>query len=682
MIVAEDNKLVYENEGEHLEIIPWGTDGFRVRSTRFPMLSTESNALSMDVSHKATQCLVEGSRGEITNGKIKAAINGRGKITLYNQNGAIVLDEYQRSRNATMKKGVDKDRTTRFNSALKIEPRMFTGIAGGDFKLTLRFESDPDEKIFGMGQYQQDNLNLKGTELELAQRNSQASVPFMISNLGYGFLWNNPAIGRVSFGKNITTWEAEATKELDYWITVGDTPQEIERHYGEVSGTVPEAPDYSLGFWQSRLRYRTQEELLKAAHEYKRRHLPIDVIVIDYFHWPKSGEFRFDSKYWPDPEAMCKELEKMGIKLMVSIWPTVDNTATTFDELNERGLLVRADRGPQIMMDFLGNNGFVDFTNPKAQKYVWNLVKQNYYDKGVTLFWLDEAEPEYRAYDFDNYRYYEGSALEVANKYPVGFSKAFYDGMYAQGVKNPMNLVRCAWAGSQKYGALVWSGDVDSSFKSLRNQLAAGLSMGIAGIPWWTTDIGGFHGGVDTDPEFQELVTRWFEFATFCPVMRMHGDRDPHTEPLGDGGGRQPSGAETEIWAYGDKAYDIMRRHLSIREALKPYLRKQMDTAHKSGDPVMRPLFFDFPDDNVWDITDEYMFGTDILVAPVLYAKLEKRQVYLPGNSDINWIDVYTGEKYSGGTTIETELKLDHLPVFIRSEELLEAFKPYHKAND
>ncbi|WP_407885706.1 glycoside hydrolase family 31 protein [Levilactobacillus sp. N40-8-2] len=679
MIIADKNKLVYENQGEHLEITPWGTDSFRVRSTKFPQLCHEDNALSMAVNHRADECLAVGQRGEITNGKIKAAVNGRGKITFFDQNDKILLDEYQRSRNATMKKGVDEDRTTRFNSALKIEPRTFSGIAGGDFKLTLRFESEPNEKVFGMGQYQQANLDLKGTELELAQRNSQATVPFMISNLGYGFLWNNPAIGRATFGKNVTTWEANATKELDYWITAGDTPSEIERHYAEVTGTVPEIPDYGLGFWQSRLRYRTQEELLHAAHEYKRRHLPIDVIVIDYFHWPKSGEFRFDHKYWPDPEAMCQELDKMGIKLMVSIWPTVDNTASTFADLNERGLLVRADKGPQIMMDFLGNNGFVDFTNPKAQRYVWDLVKKNYYKKGVTLFWLDEAEPEYRAYDFDNYRYYEGSALEVANKYPVGFSKAFYDGMRSEGIDNPMNLVRCAWAGSQKYGALVWSGDVDSSFKSLRNQLAAGLSMGIAGIPWWTTDIGGFHGGVDTDPDFQELVTRWFEFATFCPVMRMHGDRDPHTEPLGDGGGRQPSGAETEVWAYGEKAYNIMRRHLNIREALKPYLKRQMDVAHQKGDPIMRPLFFDFPRDDVWDITDEYMFGTDILVAPVLYAKLDKRQVYLPGDSDVDWFDVYTGEKHLGGTMITVNLDLDHLPVFTKNKELLNNFDAYHE---
>lgn len=674
MIFKKDNKLVYENKMEHLEVIPWGKNSLRVRSTKLPKLSDLENALTEKVLPTNSVLEITKTDGKITNGKIAAKIDSRGKLVFLKDTGDILLEEYQRSRNTEMTTTVNTDKTHRFNSALKIEPRMFAGISGGDFKLTVRFESDPKEKVFGMGQYQQDFLDLKGTEVELAQRNSQASVPFMISSLGYGFLWNNPAIGKANFGKNITTWTAEATKELDYWITADDTPQAIERNYADVAGKVPEIPEFGLGFWQSRLRYRTQDEVLAAAKGYKDRGLPIDVIVIDYFHWPKSGEFRFDEKYWPNPEQMTQELDKMGIKLMVSIWPTVDNTASTFKDMDERGLLVQADRGPQIMMDFLGNNGFVDFTNPKAQKYVWNLAKKNYADKGVSLFWLDEAEPEYRAYDWDNYRYYEGSALEVANKYPVGFSKAFYEGQRAMGVQNPINLVRCAWAGSQKYGALVWSGDVDSSFQSLRNQLAAGLSMAIAGIPWWTTDIGGFHGGVNTDAGFRELVTRWLQFATFCPVMRMHGDRDPHTAPLGDGGGRQPSGAETEIWGYGEQVYNIMADHLQLRERLRPYLRAQMNNTHEYGDPIIRPLFYDFADDQqAWETENEFMFGDQILVAPVLYAGVTEQSVYLPDGK--TWLDAYTGKSFEGGQTISISVTMQHIPVFVLDAELLPVFQ-------
>jgi alpha-glucosidase (family GH31 glycosyl hydrolase) len=229
--------------------------------------------------------------------------------------------------------------------ALGLDAREFQPIPGGDYQLKIRFESNPDEKIFGMGQYQHPYLDLKSCILELAQRNSQVSVPFAISNLGYGFLWNNPAIGQVTFGKNATEWVARSTKQLDYWITAGDTPAEIEEAYAGVTGTVPMMPDYGMGFWQCKLRYRTQDELLDIAREYKRRGLPISVIVIDFFHWPKQGEWKFDPAYWPDPDMMVRELEEMGIKLMVSVWPTVDKECENYSEMLQNGYLVRTDRG-------------------------------------------------------------------------------------------------------------------------------------------------------------------------------------------------------------------------------------------------------------------------------------------------------------------------------------------------
>ena len=196
-----------------------------------------------------------------------------------------------------------------------------------------------------MGQYQQELLNLKGADLELAHRNSQASVPFALSSLGYGFLWNNPAVGRCVFGANITSWEAESTKGMDYWITAGDTPAEIEEAYAGATGRVPMMmPEYAMGFWQCKLRYQTQEELLQVAREYKRLGLPISVIVVDFFHWPKQGEWRFDPTYWPDPDGMIRELKEMGIELMVSIWPTVDRASENYEEMLEKGYLIRTDR--------------------------------------------------------------------------------------------------------------------------------------------------------------------------------------------------------------------------------------------------------------------------------------------------------------------------------------------------
>ena len=235
-------------------------------------------------------------------------------------------------------------------SSLMIEAREFKPLLCADeYKLKVRFLSHQNEKIYGLGQYQMPYLNLKGMDLELAHRNSQSSVPFAVSSLGYGFLWNNPAIGRVNFGRNLTTWEAESTRKLDYWITAGDTPAEIEEAYAGVTGKVPMMPEYAMGFWQCKLRYQTQEELLEVAREYKKRGLPISVIVIDYFHWPYQGEWKFDPVYWPDPDAMIAELQEMGIELMVSIWPTVDYRSENFREMKEKGLLNRLNR-PAITM--------------------------------------------------------------------------------------------------------------------------------------------------------------------------------------------------------------------------------------------------------------------------------------------------------------------------------------------
>lgn len=686
MLFKEKESLCLRNGNELLRIQSWGKNSFRVRATKYPEFTGNDNALTEKVNHHKSKVIIDPAcqTGQITNGNIVAKIDSFKNISFYNAQGKTLLRGFQRNRVGNMTASVDNATVNHFNSALNIDSREFTPLPGADYELKVRFEANPGEKLFGMGQYQQSFINLKSARLELAHRNSQASVPFVLSNQGYGFLWNNPAIGDVVFAKNETVWHARSTKEMDFWITAGNTPKEIEEQYANVTGKVPLMPDYGLGYWQCKLRYRTQEELLATAREFKRRNLPISVIVIDYFHWPKSGEYTFDKRYWPDPVGMIKELHAMGIKLMVSVWPTVDRTSSHYKEMQEKGYLVQVERGVPITMDFLGNNGFIDFTNPNAQKYLWQLLKKNYADKGVDLFWLDEAEPEYTVYDFDNYRYYNGSNLQIGNLYPVKYSQAVYEGQKAEGKKQIVNLVRSAWAGSQKYGALVWSGDIDSSFRSLRNQLAIGLSMGIAGIPWWTTDIGGFHGGVDSNPDFQELVTRWFEFATFCPVMRMHGDREPHTKPLSpDGGGKMPSGGATEPWAYGPEVLSIMRKYLELRMRLKPYIKKLMVKAHEKGTPIMRPLFYDFPDDQTaWDIEDEYLFGPNILIAPVLYSQkeLQSRSIYLPKDTD--WVDPYTGTCYNGGQRIEVSPDLAHLPVFVKksaNDKLADAFSGLKK---
>lgn len=654
----ENGILKYHYDAEEVWLEPWGNNSFRVRATKNAEMLDTAWALNQKKMETESAIEIGEDHAEIRNGKIRAVITKYGKLTFYKRDGSVLLDEYLRNR---------KDKTVDYCSALDIDAREFRPNIGGDYHLSMRFVSTPSEKIFGMGQYQQPYLNQKGNDLELAQRNSQASVPFMISSLGYGFLWNNPAVGRVMFGKNITTWEAYSTKQLDYWITAGDSPAEIEEAYAAVAGTVPMMPEWAMGFWQCKLRYQTQEELLNVAREYKKRGLPISVIVIDYFHWPLQGDWKFDPKYWPDPDAMIRELKEMGIELMVSIWPTVDYRSENFQEMLEKGYLIRTERGFRIAMDFQGNTVHYDATNPDARKFVWNVARKNYYEKGIRTFWLDEAEPEYTVYDFDNYRYYLGPNVQIGNIYPELYAKTFYDGMTEEGQKNVINLLRCAWAGSQKYGALVWSGDVHSSFASFRNQLSAGLSMSIAGIPWWTTDIGGFHGGNPDDPKFRELLVRWFEWGTFCPVMRLHGERQPLKAPIGtEGGALCVSGADNEVWSFGEENYEILKNYLKLREKMKPYIREQMEAAHEKGTPVMRPLFYDFSDDTKsWDIEDQYMFGPDVMVAPVMYENMRVRDVYLPEGSE--WVNHWTGETFQGGQSVSVDAPLQQIPVFTRN---------------
>jgi alpha-D-xyloside xylohydrolase len=365
---------------------------------------------------------------------------------------------------------------------------------------------------------------------------------------------------------------------------------------------------------------------------------------------------------------MIKELKEMGIELMVSIWPTVDRKSENYEEMLEKGYLIRTERGVRIAMTFQGSTVHFDPTNPDSRRYVWGKAKQNYYSKGIKVFWLDEAEPEYSVYDFDNYRYHLGSNVAIGNIYPVEYSRAFYEGMAAEGQSNIVNLVRCAWAGSQKYGALVWSGDIASSWSSFRNQLAAGLHMGMCGLPWWTTDIGGFHGGDPNDPKFRELFVRWFQWGAFCPVMRLHGDREPRQAKVGTTGGAScRSGAANEVWSYGPEVLEICKKYMRFREEMRAYTRGLMKEAHEKGSPVMRTLFYQFPEDTTcWEIEEQYMYGDKYLCCPVLGEGITEIKAYLPKISGEGvWKRLWGDRTWSGGEFVTVDCPLDDMPVFV-----------------
>jgi alpha-D-xyloside xylohydrolase len=354
---------------------------------------------------------------------------------------------------------------------------------------------------------------------------------------------------------------------------------------------------------------------------------------------------------------------------MVSIWPTVSPLSENFDEYRDRGLLVAADQGVEFQQTIQDKGmavpmpvAFYDPTNPQAREFVWDLVKKNYLDYGIRVFWLDASEPELNPSNPANLSLYVGPGAEVAQIYPRENARLFAEGMSAAGEPGTVLLCRSAWAGSQKYGAAVWSGDIPATWQSLGQQVRAGLNIAISGIPWWTTDIGGFHGGDASDPAYQELVIRWFQYGVFCPLFRLHGDRQPRVPT-----GYAMTGGPNEVWSFGDRAYGIISETLRLRERLRPYIHEQMALASATGLPPMRPLFVDFPGDpTAWTTDDEFLFGPDILVAPILAAGQTSREVYLP--ADETWVDAWTGESHAGGQTIVVDAPIERIPVFTRRD--------------
>ncbi|MFL6114017.1 MAG: TIM-barrel domain-containing protein [Catenulispora sp.] len=651
--------LEWTGRGETLRIQAWGRDALRVRSkVGGPVLDGLPGALleepaggpdrSAGAVAGAVAAEIDAEQARIVNGAITATVSETGRVRFTRSaDGAELLAE--------------QDAHFWWPG-----PRLRTAHGNGYARLEQRFAAYPDEKLFGLGQHQHGMFDQKGAVIELVQRNAEVTIPVLVSSRGYGFLWNNPAIGRVELAANGTRWVADSARQLDYWITAG-TPADIQRNYADATGHVPMLPEWAAGFWQCKLRYRSQEELLAVAREYHRRGLPLDVIVADFFHWTHLGEWRFDPEEWPDPAAAVKELESYGTKLMVSVWPSVSPLSEYHAEMERRGLLIGTEFGPVAHADWPDKGvdntvqvAFYDATNPYAREFVWEKVRDSYLSIGIEVFWADACEPELKPGYSANLRYYAGTGLEVGNMYPRENSRMFYDGMHAEGRADVVTLNRSAWAGSQRYGAILWSGDINTDFATFRRQIAAGLNTALSGIPWWNTDIGGFHGGDPRTAEYRELMVRWFQFGALSPIFRMHGFRRP-SEPFSP----YMTGGPNEIWSYGEPAEEIMADYIRLRERIKPYILDVMREAHDSGLTPMRPYFLEFPEDpRAWEVDTAFLFGRDLLVAPVLEADARVWEVYLPAGAA--WKDAWTGEEFEGGRTVTVDAPLERIPLFLR----------------
>jgi len=643
-----DQALEWRGGHEIVRVEPWGPGSLRVRGTVWEEIRDDLPGALLPAEPVPVTVEIGADAARITNGGLTAEVSASGQLRFLRASGDELLAET----------------TAHFTGP---PTRRYKPAGGGMHRFEVTFEARDGERFYGLGQHQHGRLDQKGAVVELIQRNTEVSIPFLLSSRCYGLLWNHPGIGRVELGTTATRWVSESTRQWDYWITAADEPAALVRGYAQAVGRTPMLPEWASGFWQCKLRYKTQDELLSVAREYKRRGLPLSVIVIDYFHWTQQGDWKFDPDEWPDPAAMVTELEQLGIKLMVSVWPTVNPASENYAEMNELGYLVANEHGLGLQLASWDRGSavrvpmsFYDATNPRARGYVWSKVRDNYLKFGIKTWWLDACEPELVPEQPENLRYYIGPGLEVGNAYPMLHARGFYEGMQAEGEQEIVLLCRSAWAGSQRYGALVWSGDIDSTFEDLRRQIPAGLNIGLSGIPWWTTDIGGFSKGDINSPSFRELIVRWFQFGVFCPVFRLHGIRQPGTMA-----GSEQTGAANEVWSFGDTEYEIIRHLLFLRERLRPYVMEQMRVAHSTGLPPMRPLFLDFPADPAcWDIADQFLFGGDILVAPVVTEGARERDVYLPAGAD--WRDAWTGAPAAGGQWVTAAAPLELIPVYVR----------------
>ncbi|GHT67783.1 hypothetical protein AGMMS50239_31600 [Bacteroidia bacterium] len=525
------------------------------------------------------------------------------------------------------------------------------------------FSITPDEALYGLGQFRDNALNLCGTKRELVQFNTQSAVPVIYSTAGWGLFWDNPSRTVFEDRPEGMSFTSDFGNTIDCYLFAGNTLDELISSYRYLTGATPMLPYWSLGYHQSRNKYATQEEVLSIAEKMDKENIPMSSIFIDYFYWQKygTGSHRFDENLFPDPESMIKTLhDAYQAKAVITVWPTFKKGTAHYEEFESKGMLLDGAKALDGII--------YDVFNPEARKIYWKqilpLIKT-----GIDGWFLDGPEPDL-VNSFLPTNTFAGPAVTVRNLYPLLHVENFYNNLLTlYPDKRPYILTRCAWASQQRTGAAVWSGDIPTTFDELQKQIPAGLNFTATGIPYWTTDIGGYSGGDPENEAYRELFTRWFEYGTFCPIFRSHGRRYP-----GD------TKAPNELWAFGQEVQKICTGYINFRYALMPYVYTlTADVTHKNYTP-MRLLAFDFQNDkNVWDCKDQFMYGPCLLVCPVLNAGATQRKVYLPKGS--NWIDFWTGEKYTGGQTLIADAPKEKIPLYIKTGAIIPTYLDAKKAN-
>jgi alpha-D-xyloside xylohydrolase len=512
------------------------------------------------------------------------------------------------------------------------------------------------ESFYGLGQHQSGVWNYRGEAVDISQDNTNISIPFLLSSNGYGIFWNNSSRSRFNNRfLNALYLSSEVADFIDYYFMYGPEFDKIIAGYRELTGAPPLFGKWAFGFWQCKNKYNTQEELLGVAHKYRELHIPVDNIVQDWFWWYTMGEPVFDKSRYPDPKGMVDDLHNNHFHLMISFWPYFRPGTKTYDEMEKLGYFI--DKTKTAGFHPAGQALYDPF-NPDARKYYWSLMNQALFKIGVDAWWLDTTEPETEDRETNilvTNKTYLGNGAGYANMFPLMTTMGVYQGQRAESdQKRVFILSRSAFAGAQRNAVAVWSGDINSDWTFFRKQIPAGLNYSLSGLPYWTTDIGGFVSGTPDDPAYRELFIRWFQFGTFNPILRVHGTRQTN---------------QNELWSYGPEAQKILVAFDNLRYRLLPYIYSIAWMTTNQAYTPMRALVMDFrADARAANTGDEFMFGPALLVNPVTEPAANTRRVYLP---KANWYDFWTGLAVDGERTIEAAAPIVRLPLYIRAGSIL-----------
>lgn len=523
------------------------------------------------------------------------------------------------------------------------------------------FILEESEAVYGLGQHQQGGLNQRGRDVFLQQVNMEIGIPLVHSVKGYAIFWDNNSSTWYRDNSEGMTFDSETGDYCDYYFIAGENADGVIGGLRTLTGGSPMLPMWNFGFIQSKERYASQDELVAVVQKYRDLGIPLDAIVQDWRYWGDDHHWwnavEFLSPEFPDPKGLMEQLKALNANALISIWPSFGPNTNIYKELAENGLLMAHETFPQ-------DHGVkvYDPWNPQARDIYWKYIKKNMFDIGINGWWLDATEPEHNPIKPEDYDYMtpEGTFREVRNTFPIVSTGGVYDHQRAESDdRRVVILTRSAYLGQQRYGTHVWSGDVFSDWKVLGDQISAALNLSLCGIPYWNSDIGGFWAWREfpegyRDPAFHKLYTRWMQFAVFTGMMRSHGSNTPR-----------------EIFRFGERGYwafDSQEKFINLRYRLLPYIYSSAWKVTSEDATLMRALFMDWPEDrNVWNVSDEYMFGESFLVAPIVTPE-DERDVYLPAGQ---WFDFWTGEAVPGGQTVVRHTPVDECPVYVKAGTVL-----------